>query len=778
MVYCINPNCTQRQIDGTAIDCPGCQTPLRINNKYYLLKPLRALERGHPYAEIFEVQDVNDYGTKVLKVLIKDFTQLVNLFQQEASLLIDLKHPGIPKAEEQFSLSLSNGNKLHCLVMEKIEGQNLEQWVEQNGTIPEKQAIDWLHQIANILDYVHKKQLFHRDIKPSNIMSKSNGELVLIDFGTARKITETVVNGQNVTVVYSDGYTASEQIEGRAVPQSDFFALGRTFVYLLTGKHPSNFKINDKTGKLIWEHSTSQVSGSLTDLINQLMEPSWQKRPRDTKAILQCLKEIEKPNYRLLLLKGTLVGAVGLITGVGIYGSYLYLSEVGGCSKIWFSSFPKSDSLSCGEELLIPRSVLPEEQKGVHEFASGDYTAAGAWLEKAWQQLQDPEILIYLNNARLMRKKAYTIALVAPISSNRDTALEIMRGVAMAQNEINQGNKINGKGLKVLIADDANNPAQAKHIAEKLVAQADILAVVGHFSSDATRTAAEVYRQHQLVMISPTSTSESLSIFRTVPSDRISAQALASYLIKNVQQQKVAVFFNPQSNYSKSLREQFSQSFVASGGQVVKEFDLSTPLFKASTAINQAKKQGATALVLLPDSQTSSNAFRNSLKLIKANQGRYWMMGGDSFYNPELLQLAGKEAVNRLVVAIPWHSLSSPNLEFRDSAQKLWGGQVSWRTALTYDATRALIRALEKQPQQNRMGVQQALADPLFEVKGATGMIHFSPKGDRLESNIQLVNVVPSSGSDYEYQFSPVNSFTDQAGVGKQVLQPRQVRSP
>ena len=71
-------------------------------------------------------------------------------------------------------------------------------------------------------------------------MCKPNGQLVLIDFGTAREVSATyfakVGQGQNVTGIVSPGYTPPEQTNGKAVPQSDFFALGRTFVYLLTGK--------------------------------------------------------------------------------------------------------------------------------------------------------------------------------------------------------------------------------------------------------------------------------------------------------------------------------------------------------------------------------------------------------------------------------------------------------------------------------------------------------------------------------------------------------------
>jgi branched-chain amino acid transport system substrate-binding protein len=77
-------------------------------------------------------------------------------------------------------------------------------------------------------------------------------------------------------------------------------------------------------------------------------------------------------------------------------------------------------------------------------------------------------------------------------------------------------------------------------------------------------------------------------------------------------------------------------------------------------------------------------------------------------------------------------------------AEKLWGGEVSWRTALAYDATRVLIAALEKNAHSNRTLLQKALSDPNFSTNGATGEIHFSPNGngDRKEANVQLINVV------------------------------------
>ncbi len=784
MLYCINPNCSQRQNLDKATECQACHTTLLIDSRYRLVNPLRNLDRAHPYTEIFEIEDIKDSRTpKVLKVMNNHCSKLVELFNQEASLLFNLRHPGIPRAEEQFSLLLSNSQELHCLVMEKIEGQNLEQWLEQNGRISQELALDWLQQLVEILDYVHEKQLFHRDIKPSNIMRRPDGQLVLIDFGTARMVTRTVIEGRNVTVVYSEGYTAPEQFEGRAVPQSDFYALGCTFVHLLTGKHPNDLPKNSQTGHLVWRRSEQPVSSSLADLIDWLMVRAWQKRPKNADEILRRIKEIKQPAYGWLLLKSLAIGAVVLLGAGGIYGSYWYLTGVSGCSKIGLRRFPIGDNLSCGEEILVPGAALQNKQQGINAFAAGDYGKAVNLLNEAWQQQHDPETLIYLNNARLMGQKAYAIAVAAPMTNNRSTALEILRGVAQAQNEFNQENKSKGRGLKVLIADDAHDPTKAKQIAEELVSRRDILAVVGHFSSDTSIAAVDVYHQHKLVMISPTSTSEDLSrfgqapnhvFFRIVPSDRVTAQALANYLINDARQQKAAVFYDSQSNYSKSLRKQFHESFRASRGQIIEEkFDLSDPFFDADAAIDRAQQKGATALVLLPNSQSTSKAFFNALMVIKANQGRYWMVGGDSLYNSEMLKMAGKDAVNRLVVAAPWHSLSSPNPKFPKEAKSLWREEVScWCTPFAYDAIRALITALKNQQQPNRIGMQQALADPTFPANGATGKIHFDSSGARLESNIQLVKVVASNSSASGYEFVRVNSPAAQAGGGKRVLPP------
>lgn len=295
MSYCINPKCQRRQNPDNLEHCQACGTSLIINERYRLVRPLRELDGKHP-TEIFEVDNC---GTlKVLKVLISNRRRLVELFQLESQVLQRLKHLGIPSVDTYFIFSPSNGPKeLHCLVMEKIEGQNLAQWLEENGPLSEALAVEWLRQLATILAQVHREQLLHRDIKPSNIMLRPNGQVVLIDFGTVREVTRTYVEKlveHDITRVYSPGYTAPEQVNGQAVPQSEFFALGRTFVNLLTGTYPDDLPKDLQTNQLLWRDRAPQVSAILADLIDYLMAPLPQNRPREMQVILDRLVAVDK----------------------------------------------------------------------------------------------------------------------------------------------------------------------------------------------------------------------------------------------------------------------------------------------------------------------------------------------------------------------------------------------------------------------------------------------------------------------------------------------------
>ncbi len=303
MSLCINPVCPKPNHPNNHQNrfCQSCGSHLELLGRY---RVMCLLSDKTGFSKVYEAYEQDT--PKILKILKEDLSsdaKAVELFQQEVTVLGQLKHPGIPNEDSYFQYQTRNGLVLHCIAMEKIDGYNLEQWLkqQQNYPISQEQAVAWLKQLVEILDLVHGKQYLHRDIKPSNIMIRSPlgkgwGDLVLIDFGTATEIDRTkpdqISNDDGMTALMSSGYSAPEQMNAQAVPQSDFFALGRTFIFLLTGYHPLDM-YDVQQNLLHWQNHATDISPLLLNLIDWLTAPDIEKRPANTQEILQRLEEIE-----------------------------------------------------------------------------------------------------------------------------------------------------------------------------------------------------------------------------------------------------------------------------------------------------------------------------------------------------------------------------------------------------------------------------------------------------------------------------------------------------
>ncbi|MHC0068522.1 protein kinase domain-containing protein [Nostoc sp. UIC 10890] len=310
---------------------------------------MRALnENPFSYTEVFEVDDAGtqwnpDRRQRVMKVLKMNSPKLVELIERESLSLRLIHHPNIPKStlDDFFTFVPNNSSlTLHCLVMDKIEGQNLEQWIESNGCISQSQALEWVKQLVEILAVVHQANFFHRDIKPSNIILQSNDQLALVDFGVVRRVTSTYlakISGSGgdsttrggkyeITSVGTPRYSPPEQTDGQAVPQSDFYALGRTFIHLLTAIQLIDLPTDKKTGRLIWRNKAPQIDKPFADFIDELTDPLPGERPQSTQVILQRLKKLPQQikNYKLAnskvfkYSKYTLIG-LGIVGGVFLF---------------------------------------------------------------------------------------------------------------------------------------------------------------------------------------------------------------------------------------------------------------------------------------------------------------------------------------------------------------------------------------------------------------------------------------------------------------------------
>lgn len=154
-------------------------------------------------------------------------------FEKEARILAELSHPNIVEVIDVFG-----ENNTSYMVMEYIKGESLQKAVENRGRLPYTEAVNYIAQIADAVDYIHKRHILHRDIKPDNIMLTASYKAILIDFGSAREFEEDKT--QIHTSMFTNGYAPPEQYasKSRKGSYTDIYALGATFYFTLTGQAP------------------------------------------------------------------------------------------------------------------------------------------------------------------------------------------------------------------------------------------------------------------------------------------------------------------------------------------------------------------------------------------------------------------------------------------------------------------------------------------------------------------------------------------------------------
>nr|WP_199331908.1 ABC transporter substrate-binding protein [Anabaena lutea] len=430
---------------------------------------------------------------------------------------------------------------------------------------------------------------------------------------------------------------------------------------------------------------------------------------------------------------------------------------------LWLSlkEIKLQNRFSYGEKILFSSVINLDKEKAIKAFWWKNYNQA---IKKFTTYLQeypnDPEARIYLENAKISNKEVIKIGVAVPIGSNPPVAQEILRGVALAQQEINNDGGVNGKFLQVQIANDDNNPEIAQQVAQKFVNNADILAVVGHNSSDASLPASNIYQAGKLVMISPTSSSTKLTdrqdrtngnyIYRTVISFTATAEALAEYAKKTG---KIKILI---CSDSKAADQSFEQVFVNAMNtrklELINDIkcDFAADNFQSEKIIQSAIEQNVSTILLNPQVDRINQA----IELAKSNQGKFLLLGNPSLETKKTL--AAGDAVNGMIMAVPWKIDVLYNQEFVQNANRLWGEQnlITWRTAMAFDATKTVAIAIQKKGSR-RIDIQQALSNN-FSFPGVTGTIRFLSWGDRTGDRIGkavLVQIQPDSSTPTGYNF-------------------------
>jgi formylglycine-generating enzyme required for sulfatase activity len=209
------------------------------------------------------------------------------LFEQEAVRLDDLgKHPQIPAL-----LAHCEQEGRQYLVQEYIDGDNLLQELNKQGKFSEAKIKGLLLDLLPVLQFVHVGKVIHRDIKPENVIRRrSDGKLVLVDFGAAKVASRTAL-AKTGTTIGSAEYTAPEQARGKAVFASDLYALGVTCIHLLTQISPFDL-FSDHEDQWVWRDflNGNFVSNGLGVEIDKMLEMGLARRYQTAAEMLVLLQ--------------------------------------------------------------------------------------------------------------------------------------------------------------------------------------------------------------------------------------------------------------------------------------------------------------------------------------------------------------------------------------------------------------------------------------------------------------------------------------------------------
>jgi hypothetical protein len=210
-----------------------------LNNRY---KILRLLGQGGMGA-VYLAEDINLPGRQVaVKENFDPSAAAQDQFKREALILARLRHQNLPQVTDHF---IERASGRQYLIMDYVEGDDLETLLAQRGPLPETEALNWIAQVLDALEYMHfwvdpttgqAAPVIHRDIKPANIKVTPQGRVMLVDFGIAKY--QTGAGTQTGARAASPGFSPVEQYTGGTDARSDIYAVGATLYCLLTGQVP------------------------------------------------------------------------------------------------------------------------------------------------------------------------------------------------------------------------------------------------------------------------------------------------------------------------------------------------------------------------------------------------------------------------------------------------------------------------------------------------------------------------------------------------------------
>jgi branched-chain amino acid transport system substrate-binding protein len=736
-----------------------------LNNRYRIVK---LLGQGG-FGAVYRAWDVNLSGPCAIKENSETSPAAQNQFTREASILYNLRHPNLPKVTDHFSVQ----GQGQYLVMEYIEGQDLQEMIDQAGEpLTEAQVLPWIMQVCEALNYLHHRTppIIHRDIKPANVRITPEGTVYLVDFGIAKLYDperKTTLGARAVT----PGYSPFEQYGQKSTDaRTDVYALGATLYTALTGRLPleSIERVGGATlspPRTLNPGISPPVEAAILRAMALMPEQRYQEimqlkealsTPTETQAsvipplifsaiptqgiqattpqptsltttyglpmrdISSTVAMEQVPvqarkgkKYPWLALGAVITVIVVLIAGL-LMGYPTLKDYLPGLAPIKATIVPTNTSLA-----TLPSTPREETVPSPVAFNCTDplgcvAVPAGAPIEIGYALVMD--------------------------GPNQSLGIDTLNGIEIAMKDRGQ---IAGHDIRLTGQNDGCSSEGGQAAGRALASNPNIVAVIGTSCSTAAQAANPILSEAGLLIVSPSSTAPYLTetgnpshfpgFFRTAINDKFQGGSAAHFAREGLRIERAATIHDG-SQYAEYLLAIFIAEFKRLGGVVTAQ-EVIDPNQTEVQPIIQRLVSGDPELIYLPILQPAGGRIIRQVRETPGLSGIH-LMGADSLFQPELIEAAGNAVAGFLVTnpVVSGPAYDEFLVKYKDKFGK---DPISVFHANAYDAAMLIFTAIEKAAIQTPDGTlyipRQRLREAMYEIRdfpGVTGKLTCDPNGD------------------------------------------------
>lgn len=278
--FALSPCCHQ-YLNSEQLFCLTCGKPLKSIGSVETYQIVKILEEDEFSRTQLAWRDGQTLVLKTLLPLWMEHPEAAELFAQEARQLLQINHPALPRY-----VDLVTWLGQPYLVMEPVYGRSLHQMIATAGVASQEQAIAWVQQICDALDYLHHQTppILHQSLRPESLIYRATSPtLVLTGLTPGRTIVPLHAPAE---------YAAPEQQQGQASIASDLYAVGPILVYLLTGKPPTAFYAQREQGFRFYAEYVPNLTSDLIAIIRKLTNPLPDDRFGSAKELAAALRHL------------------------------------------------------------------------------------------------------------------------------------------------------------------------------------------------------------------------------------------------------------------------------------------------------------------------------------------------------------------------------------------------------------------------------------------------------------------------------------------------------